>query len=76
MSEALILEKMNLLENSLKVMAQTFGARLTREELAKRFNVSRSTLSKIERSPNFPDPIRGKYLLSEIMEWELRHSRS
>lgn len=68
-------EQIEVLTKSVRLMAQNHGTRLTREQLMDRFGICRSTLTKLEKKPDFPKSIFGKWLLSEIVDWELNHSR-
>ena len=54
------------------IVLRTHGTRITREQLAERLGVHRNTVrTLIARDPRFPRSDRtGKWLLSEIVEWE------
>ncbi|RYH48706.1 MAG: DNA-binding protein [Alcaligenaceae bacterium] len=54
------------------IVLRTQGIRITREQLAERLGVHRNTVrTLISRDPRFPRSDRtGKWLLSEIVEWE------
>lgn len=56
------------------IVVRTHGIRLTRDQLAERLGVHRNTVrTLIARDPRFPrSDLSGKWLLSEIVEWEQR----
>lgn len=74
MSEAALLERMEKMASAMLLMAQTLGTRLTREQLAERLGIHRNTLRhRLATDNSLPRPGRdGKWLLSEIVEWEQR----
>jgi hypothetical protein len=52
-------------------LSSLVGARLTRAEVCARLRVHRNTLQTYIAERNFPTPGRdGKWLLSEVIEWE------
>lgn len=59
------------LGQSVQLLARSEGTRITRAELAQRLGVHRNTISRLTASKDFPKPCNGKWLLSEIIEWEL-----
>lgn len=75
MSEVAELErKIDALTEAVKALAQAQGARLTRNQMCDRLDVHRNTLAKRLAEPGFPQPGRdGKWLLSEVIEWEQLH---
>lgn len=77
MSEAAqLVEKMEKMASALTLMATMLGSRLDRGQLAERLGVHRNTLRyRLENDRDFPRPGRdGKWLLSEVIEWEQRQS--
>lgn len=60
-----------------QLLASVVGTRLTRDQLAERLGVHRNTVPKwMAQDPTFPKPDRyGKWLLSEVIEWEQRPKR-
>lgn len=71
MTEAVLLQRIELLTNAVQTLTSMMGARLTRAELCERLRIHRNTLPKRMADPKFPRPGRdGKWLLSEIIEWE------
>lgn len=72
MSEAQLLERIDKMASAMQLMASMLGTRLDRGQLAERMGVHRNTLAKRLMSDKaFPRPGRdGKWLLSEIIEWE------
>lgn len=71
MTDAATAERLDALISAVAHLSALMGARLTRAEVVARLRISRNTLTtRIERD-NFPKPGRdGKWLLSEIIEWE------
>lgn len=70
-SEALLLERIDALTSAVQLLAASMGQRLTRAQLAERMGVHRNTISNLIKDPRFPAPCsQGKWLLSEIIEWE------
>lgn len=68
MSEDAILERLNRIE---VLIARTHGNRLTRTEMCDRLRVSGKTLTERVRRGAVPTPCDdGKWLLSEVLEWE------
>ena len=52
-------------------LAQQHGARMTRHEMCERLGVCSKTLTARVRNGGVPSPCAdGKWLLSEIVEWE------
>lgn len=77
MSEAALLaEKLEKMASAMTLMASMLGTRLDRGQLAERMGVHRNTLAKrLATDRTFPRPGRdGKWLLSEVIEWEQRQS--
>lgn len=71
MTDANMVQRIELLTNAVQTMAAMLGARLTRAQLSERLGVHRNTLAKRLTEPGFPTPGRdGKWLLSEVIEWE------
>jgi hypothetical protein len=72
MSEDAILERFDRLE---KLIARMAGERLTREEMCERLRVVGKTLTDRVRRGKVPSPCEdGKWLLSEVLEWESREA--
>ena len=70
MSEDAILERFDRLE---QMIARLAGERLTRAQMLKRLGVSSNTLTARVRNKLAPEPgSDGKWLLSEVLEWESR----
>lgn len=59
------------------LMVSVTGARLSRDQLAERLRVHRNTIPRwMAEDPTFPRPDRyGKWLLTEVIEWEQRPKR-
>lgn len=71
MTEATLVQRIELLTNAVLALSAMMGARLTRAQLAERLGVHRNTLAKRLAEPGFPLPGKdGKWLLSEVIEWE------
>lgn len=74
MTEAAIAEELRSLRETVATLVRMFGPRLTREQVCLRLGVSRNTLTKRLELGQYPRPGKdGKWLLSEILEWEARH---
>ncbi len=60
-----------------QLLASVVGTRLTRDQLADRLKVHRNTIPRwMAEDVTFPRPDRhGKWLLSEVLEWEQRPKR-
>lgn len=69
--EAQVLRKLDELNNAVIYLTQQSGNRLTRTQLMERFEISRSTLTKLERDPRFPKSLKGKWCISDILSWEM-----
>ncbi len=71
MTDAALLQRIELLTNAVQALSTQMGARLTRAQLSERLGVHRNTLARRLAEPGFPLPGKdGKWLLSEIIEWE------
>ena len=64
--------RIELLTQAVQHLAQIHGARLTRKEVLERLRVSPNTLTKMVAEGRFPKPVAGRWLLSEVIEWESR----
>ncbi|KAF1021853.1 MAG: hypothetical protein GAK30_01542 [Paracidovorax wautersii] len=73
MTDAKIAEGFLILASAVQTMLQKSGTRITRAELAERWGIHRNTLAtRLAADKSLPRPGRdGKWLLSEIVEWEL-----
>lgn len=72
MTDVALLEKFDALSKAVMFMAQQNGQRLSRADLCERLNIHRNTLAKRLEDPTFPRPdVNGKWLLSEVLDWEL-----
>ncbi len=75
MSEAVILERLDSLTRAFVALARLTGARLTRAAMCDRLGISSKTLTDRVRKGQVPTPGRdGKWLLSEVVEWESREA--
>lgn len=74
MTEAQLVEQVNKLTSAVQFMASMLGTRLDRGQLAERMGVHRNTLTKrLITDRSIPRPGKdGKWLLSEVIEWEQR----
>lgn len=72
--EANLLERIDRLASAVQLMAAMLGTRLDREQFAQRLGVHRNTLrARLAVDRTMPRPDRdGRWLLSEIVEWEQR----
>ena len=70
---AALLERIDKLTSAMQLLAGMMGARLTRQQLADRLGIHRNTIATRLEQRGFPRPCSdGKWLLSEIVEWEQR----
>ena len=68
--------KLDALTSAVMCLVQNSGKRLTRAELCERLGIHRNTLAKRLLEPGFPTPDKsGRWLLSEVLEWELTQLR-
>jgi len=75
--DAALLARIDSLTSAMQLMAQALGTRLTREQLAQRLGIHRNTLrERMARDALFPRPgVDGRWLLSEVVEWEQQQLR-
>jgi predicted DNA-binding transcriptional regulator AlpA len=74
MPEASILARLDALTFAVASLAKLHGARLTRADVCERLGIHRNTLRTYMDGRGFPRAGRdGKWLLSEVIEWEARH---
>ncbi|MBP3980818.1 hypothetical protein J8G26_08770 [Acidovorax sp. JG5] len=74
MSDAALLDRIDKMTSAMQLMAAMLGTRLDRGQLAERLGIHRNTLTKrLAEDSTFPRQGRdGKWLLSEVIEWEQR----
>lgn len=77
MSEHNLLQQVALelaaLRRDLASLHKENGTRLTHAEVCQRLGIHRNTLRAYRDERGFPDPCKdGKWLLSEVIEWEHR----
>ena len=60
------------LQQMISVLCNQMGARLNREQMCDRYKVSRNTLTRMIETGKVPRPVNGKWLLSEVVEWDLK----
>ena len=74
MTEAALLNRLEQMTSAMQLMAAMLGTRLDRGQLAERMGIHRNTLAKrLATDTRFPRPgSDGKWLLSEVIEWEQR----
>lgn len=71
MTEAAIIQELRQDVRSLRETVLTLlNRRLSRQELADRMGITTRTLAKRIDAGQVPQPVNGKWLLSEIVEWE------
>lgn len=73
-TEAALLQRIDQLASAVQTLTAALGTRLNRTQLAARLGVSRNTLIKrLAEDRTMPRPgADGKWLLSELVEWEQR----
>lgn len=69
-----VMRTMQVMASAIQTLCAQAGARLTRQDLAARLGVHRNTLAaRLANDRTMPRPGKdGKWLLSEIIEWEMR----
>lgn len=73
MTDQAIIQELHHLRQAVVTLTQFIGPRLTREQVRERLGVSNPTLNKRIELGQFPRPGKdGRWLLSEILEWERR----
>lgn len=73
MTETAILQRLDALTAAFVTLARMSGARLTRAQMCERLQISGKTLTDRVRRGLVPTPGKdGKWLLSEVVEWESR----
>lgn len=74
MTDTALLHRLEKMTSAMQLMAAMLGTRLDRAQLADRLGVHRNTLrQRLASDTSFPRPGRdGKWLLSEVIEWEQR----
>lgn len=76
MTDVAIAQRLDALTAALLLLAAQTGRRLTRSEMCERLGVHRNSLRTMQRERGFPQPdATGKWLLSEVLEWELAPTR-
>lgn len=65
-------ERIDALTSAVHAIA---GTRLTREQVCERLDVCDKTLRSYIRTKGFPQEVAGRFLLTEVMEWERLKSR-
>lgn len=67
-----LLDRIDKMTTAMQLMAQTLGTRLDRTQMAERLGIHRNTLrQRLAEDSTMPRPDRnGKWLLSEVIEWE------
>lgn len=63
-----------MLTAAVQHLTTCLGTRLTREQMCERIRIHRNTLTRyLDQDRDFPRPGKdGKWLLSEVIEWEQR----
>lgn len=72
-----MLTQLACLTSAVQTLCTQAGSRLNRQQLAGRLGIHRNTLSaRLEADRTMPRPgADGKWLLSEVIEWEMRLAR-
>lgn len=68
------LQQLQQLTSAMTHMAACLGTRLNRDQMCDRLDVHRNTLARrMDQDRTFPRPGKdGRWLLSEVIEWEQR----
>lgn len=73
MTTAQLDQTLRSMQQTLILLVQTIGTRLTRQQVCDRLGVHRNTLTTYIKDRGFPAAGKdGKWLLSDVMEWEAR----
>ena len=75
MSEATIEEvrqELKGLRETVLTLCKFIGPHLSRDQMCTRYQVSRNTLARMIETGKVPRPVNGKWLLSEVVEWETK----
>lgn len=74
MTDSNLLDRLEKMASAMHLMASTLGTRLTRAQMAERLGVHRNTLTqRLASDSSLPRPGKdGRWLLSEVLEWERR----
>lgn len=70
-------QQIQLLTSAMQHMAASLGSRLTREQMCVRLGIHRNTFAnRMQQDRTFPRPGKdGRWLLSEVIEWEQAQAR-
>lgn len=60
------------LQSALSVIDKDHDRFIGRQEMAERLDISPSTLDRRVKSGTVPRPVNGKWLLSEVRDWEMQ----
>ena len=73
MTDTTIVRQLETLTSAVQLMARKLGERLTHAEVCERLGIHRNTLRRYIEERGFPTPGKdGKWLLEEVIAWELR----
>lgn len=70
MTDAAVNEMIRRFDNLERVVVRVLNSRLSRQEMADRLGVTTRTLARMIDAGKVPPPRDGKWLLSEVVEWE------
>lgn len=63
------------LHSAIAVIDKDHDRFIGRQEMADRLGVSTATLDRRVKAGTVPRPVNGKWLLSEVREWEMQQKR-
>lgn len=63
------------LQSALSVIDKDHDRFIGRQEMADRLCISASTLDRRKKAGTVPRPVNGKWLLSEVRDWEMQQKR-
>ncbi|PUE06155.1 AlpA family transcriptional regulator [Limnohabitans sp. WS1] len=76
MTNAEIIQRLELLTDAINALTQAMGVRLTRAQMCERLKISRNTMTKRVKEPGFPLPDKhGFWFLADVMQWERNSSK-
>ena len=69
-----LLKRLDQLTSAIVLMTKASNHMLTRHEVCERLRIHRNSLATYMADKDFPTPAKsGKWLLSEVMQWEADH---
>lgn len=77
MTDTAITNQLKMLTDAVLLLTRQQGTRLSQADLCARFGVHRDTLARYRADRAFPRPDKsGKWLLADIVKWEMERPAS